>query len=81
MFFDLKKKEKRVANSATLLYKGGAEFGGDTAQLRKAVDVWGFKMMRSPFKSRLWILNPGTHARQISIQRRQGVCLNFSANL
>lgn len=44
MFFDLKKKEKRVANLATLfLCKGGAEFGGDTAQLRKAVNVWALK--------------------------------------
>lgn len=40
MFFDLKKKEKEVANSATLLCMGWAEFGGDTAQLRKAVNVW-----------------------------------------
>lgn len=43
MFFDLKKREKRVANSATLLCKGGAEFGGDTAQLRKTVKVWALK--------------------------------------
>lgn len=43
MFFDLKKKEKRVANLATLLCKGEAEFGGDTAQLRKAVNIWALK--------------------------------------